>query len=234
MLLLFDVDGTLLVDSDVLHFAAMRAALAEVFARPIGERDGVEKAGRTDFAIARDVAVAHGVSATEFERERSELARAWVAAFLRLRPPDLTDQVPAGMGEALAELESEGDTLTLVTGNLRPIAEAKLTAARLIRHFRPDVGAYGSDEEDRRRLPPLARARRGAPGDPWPRAETVLIGDTPRDIACARADAVRVLAVTTGHFDGGALDHADAVADRPDEVVAVLAAWRRAGQRSSR
>ena len=90
--------------------------------------------------------------------------------------------------------------LALVTGNLEPIARLKLRAAGIVRHFAPGQGGFGSDSEDRSDLPPLARERAAAGngGAPWPREQTVVIGDTPRDIACARADGVHVVAVATG------------------------------------
>ena len=55
------------------------------------------------------------------------------------------------------------------------------------------------------------RPRAGAPAT-WPRERTVVIGDTPRDIACARADGLRVIAVATGPFAAAQLAEADAVA----------------------
>ena len=65
-----------------------------------------------------------------------------------------------------------------------------------------------------------AIARRRA-GD-WPRSRTVVIGDTPRDIACARADDVRVIAVATGPFSVEELAGADAVVDDARAVLGVL------------
>ena len=86
--------------------------------------------------------------------------------------------------------------LSLVTGNLEPIARLKLERAGVGRFFEAGQGGFGSDHEDRGRLPAIARSRASDP--PWPRERTVVIGDTPRDIACARADEVRVAAVATG------------------------------------
>ena len=57
-----------------------------------------------------------------------------------------------------------------------------------------------------------------------PREQTVVIGDTPRDIACARADGVRCIAVTTGPFSAGELGDADAIAEHPDQLRELLAA----------
>ena len=49
-----------------------------------------------------------------------------------------------------------------------------------------------------------------------------MIGDTPRDIACARADDVRVVAVATGPFAVEALADADAVVDDARALLPVL------------
>ena len=73
----------------------------------------------------------------------------------------------------------------------------------------------------REQLPPIARARAGD----WPRERTVVIGDTPRDIACARADGLRVVAVATGPFGVEELADADAVVDSAESVVPVLEDW---------
>ena len=85
----------------------------------------------------------------------------------------------------LEELDArEGVRLAVLTGNLEPIARLKLARAGLGRFFEHGQGGFGSDHEDRTELPAIARARAGG----YPRAQTVVIGDTPRDIACARAD----------------------------------------------
>jgi phosphoglycolate phosphatase-like HAD superfamily hydrolase len=73
----------------------------------------------------------------------------------------------------------------------------------------------------RARLPAIARGRAGE----WPRERTVVIGDTPRDIACARADDVRVIAVATGPFGVEELADADAVVDDARALLPVLSDW---------
>ncbi len=97
-----------------------------------------------------------------------------------------------------------------MTGNYEPIARMKLARAGLASHFSGCPGAYGSDSEDRTSLPPIARRRAGTAAEPYPRAQTIVIGDTPRDIACARADGLRCVAVATGPFGVDQLESADA------------------------
>jgi phosphoglycolate phosphatase-like HAD superfamily hydrolase len=99
----------------------------------------------------------------------------------------------------------------LLTGNLEPIAHLKLMRAGIGRYFPRGAGGFGSDAEDRTDLPAIARRRAGHDGAPHPRDRTIVIGDTPLDIACARADRVRVFAVATGPYEAPDLAAADAV-----------------------
>jgi phosphoglycolate phosphatase len=134
-------------------------------------------------------------------------------AYARLCPPDLSDKVLPGISDLLTWLETRDDvTLSLVTGNYEPVARLKLTRAGLGRHFAAGQGGFGSDSEDRAALPRIARKRAGSQGVSHPRRRTLVIGDTPRDIACARADEIRCLAVTTGPYEAAELSGADGVA----------------------
>jgi len=189
------------------------------------ELDGiqVEAAGRTDAAIARDLLRAAGVGDAAIDAGADEVAAAAVAAYEELCPPDLSAYVAPGVGDALAALSERPDVyrLALVTGNLEPVARRKLASAGIGGYFPAGQGGFGSDAEDRGQLPAVARRRAGA----WPRERTVVIGDTPRDIACARVDGVRVVAVATGPFSAEALADADAVVDGARAVLPVLDDW---------
>jgi phosphoglycolate phosphatase len=181
---------------------------------------GVEAAGRTDGAIVRDMVVAAGVDGSVFDERWSEIQQAAVAAFEELCPGDLSSRVAPGVAELLPRLAARPGEfrLSLVTGNLEPVARLKLARAGLGRYFAPGQGGFGSDHASRAELPPIARERAGG----WPRERTVVIGDTPRDIACARADGVRVVAVATGPFGVEALADADAVVDDARALLPVL------------
>jgi phosphoglycolate phosphatase len=185
----------------------------------------VEVAGRTDPAIARDLLLAAGVPTDSVDAEAAAVLAETVAAFERLVPGDLSAFVAPGVPELLAALAARpGDfVLSLVTGNIEPIAHMKLARAGIGAYFARGQGGFGSDSEDRDRLPAVARARASSP--PWPRERTVVIGDTPRDIACARSDGVRVAAVTTGTFGAAELAEADAVVDDARALLPVLDDW---------
>jgi phosphoglycolate phosphatase-like HAD superfamily hydrolase len=218
LLLLFDIDGTLLQQAAVEHALALREAAGEVHGVSLHDIE-VEVAGRTDPAIARDLLGAVGVT------EVGEWEQAAIAAYARLCPADLSDRVAPGIAELLEVLAGrpEDFRLSLLTGNLEPIARLKLARAGIGHHFEAGQGGFGSDHEDRARLPAIARARASDP--PWARERTVVIGDTPRDIACARADDVRVAAVATGFFSVEQLADADAVVDDARALLPVLTDW---------
>ena len=74
----------------------------------------------------------------------------------------------------------------------------------------------------------MARERAGGATGPYPRKRTVVIGDTPRDIACARADGVHVIGIATGPFGVEALGEADAVVERAAALPAAIDALARA------
>jgi phosphoglycolate phosphatase len=223
LLLLFDIDGTLLQRASAEHARALREAAAEVHGLAGLDRVVVRPAGRTDLSIARELLLAAGVSEAQVDARSDALQAATVAAYERLCPPDLTAKLAPGMPELLAELAGRPQAfrLSLLTGNLEAVARRKLAAAGVADHFAPGQGAFGSDSESRDELPAIARARAGG----WPRARTVVIGDTPRDIACARADGLRVAAVATGPYPVEALADADAVVDGARALRPVLEDW---------
>jgi phosphoglycolate phosphatase len=222
LLLLWDIDGTLLQRASVEHAEAMRRALVNIHGA-LKEDSRVEAAGRTDGAIARDLLVAAGHAPKAIDARADDVIAAACALYDELCPADLSARVAPGVTDVLPRLAARPDDFrfSLVTGNFERIARLKLARAGIGDWFPEGQGAFGSDAEDRELLPPIARARAGD----WPRERTVVIGDTPRDIACARADGLRVVAVATGPFRVEALADADAVADSAEAIVPVLEDW---------
>ena len=157
--------------------------------RPICSRHAVEAAGRTDCAIARDAAARRGVGAGGDRRARpARCCARRSTAYEELCPPDLSARLAPGIVELLDALRRAGRRfrLSLVTGNFEPVARLKLARAGIGDHFPAGQGGFGSDH---RGAPSCRRSPAPGADPPWPRERTVVIGDTPRDIACARADA---------------------------------------------
>jgi phosphoglycolate phosphatase-like HAD superfamily hydrolase len=210
------------------HQAALTHATVEVFglhvepgAEPIAD---VEPWGKTDRQILRDVLAAAGLAApSPDEVERWEDAAC--AEYERLETERDSDPTHGATAAALGGLRDAGHRLALVTGNLEPIARRKLAMRGLDGFFPEGQGGFGSDADLRPELVSIARARAGADGTPHPRAGTLLIGDTPRDVEAALADGVRCLAITGPRFDSAALRAAGASAtiDSIPEVEAALA-----------
>ena len=223
MLLLFDIDGTLLLKASREHAEAMHVALRRVYGMTEPPTRLVEAAGRTDIDIARQIALLGGVPALRFDEGLDDLRAEVAALYAEMVPEDLSDRVAPGIGDLLETLAArEHVLLSLVTGNLEPVARMKLAAAGIGHWFPAGQGGFGSDSEDRTELPAIARARAGAPGPAHPRADTLVIGDTPRDIACARADGVRCVAVAGGPYSPEELADADAVARDARSLLSAL------------
>ena len=215
LLLLFDIDGTLVRRAGAAHAEALTDAVREVHGVDVGRlRSGISPAGRTDGEIARLLLLDAGVSALAIDERAEDVRERCCANYVQLCPPDLSDMLVPGIAELVAWLAGREDvSLSLVTGNFEAVARLKLKRAGIGRHFPSGQGGFGSDSEDRAALPGIARKRAGHDGVSHPRRRTIVIGDTPRDIACARADEVRCFAVTSGPFEAAELGDADGIAE---------------------
>jgi phosphoglycolate phosphatase len=221
LLLLFDIDGTLVQGATAEHSRALRDSALRVHGLASFDPDAqVEAAGRTDEAIIRDLLVASGVDEAAADARWPEVKEAAAHAYAELVPDDLSAHVAPGVAELLPALAARPGEfrLSLVTGNIEPVARLKLERAGLGGWFEEGQGGFGSDHRSRAKLPAIARERAGG----WPRERAVVIGDTPRDIGCARADGVRVVAVATGPYAVEALADADAVVDDARALLPVL------------
>jgi phosphoglycolate phosphatase-like HAD superfamily hydrolase len=224
VLLLVDIDGTLVAGATRAHSEALHAALTEVHGIDSKRATwNLSPAGRTDGEIARAILLGAGVDATQIDERADRVRERCCEIYARMPAADLSHTVLPGVVDVMSWLTTRNDVLLgLVTGNFEPIARLKLRQAGIGQYFPPQQGAFGSDSEDRSALPAIARRRAGRSGVPYPRAETIVVGDTPRDIACARADGVRCIAVATGPFGLEELQDADRVVADADGLRGVL------------
>ncbi|MEI7889069.1 MAG: haloacid dehalogenase-like hydrolase [Actinomycetes bacterium] len=223
LLILWDVDGTLLRGAAEAHGRALEMATADTIGREVPTVQSIDPGGRTDREIVRLLAGEAGVDAEAFGPLADQVITKAVEIYGATVEPDLSHCVLPGVTELVSSLSPRDDlVMGLLTGNIDRVAALKLGAAGISRHFDFEAGAFGSDHEDRAVLPGIARARATRGRAAWPRERTVIIGDTPRDIACARADRVGVIAVATGPHQASSLGEADAVADSAADLLALI------------
>jgi phosphoglycolate phosphatase-like HAD superfamily hydrolase len=225
-LVLWDIDGTLLRARGAGAFC-FRDALAELgHAWP---DDRPDFGGRTDRDIAglllqachpHRLAPAAGATTALMQR---------VEALYAAREADYATRTEAlpNAHRAVSRLADADAVQTVVTGNVASIARRKIAAVGLLDALRLDVGAFGDDHDERHVLVHLALERTTAAGHRVVADRCWIVGDTPRDLAAARAAGVRCALVATGTFDLDELAALDAdlvMADlhAVDELLAAI------------
>lgn len=222
-LVLWDVDHTLISVAG-LSRRLYAAAFAKVTGRTLERL--APMAGRTERAIAAETLTLNGLAASE--SALLELCAALAAEFAASEAQLSEDgRALPGAAAALAALARRpGVVQSVLTGNIESVAVSKLTAFGLAGHIDFTVGAYGMDHADRAHLVRLAQQRAAAGyGHSFSRESTVLVGDTPNDVAAGHLGGARVVAVATGFSDRAALESAgaDVVLDDLTDTAAVLA-----------
>lgn len=194
-ILLFDVDGTLITTG-----GAARRAIVRAFAERYGREDAFDFPfdGMTDRAIVRAAMQRVGIPATEAEIGE------FLAAYLEKLQEELeratSCRLHVGMERAVAEACARSNfAVGLGTGNVREGARLKLERVGFYAPF--SFGGFGCDHEDRAELIRIG-AERGAArlGAPLQDCRVVVIGDTPKDVAAARAIGAESIGVGTGSF----------------------------------
>ena len=195
----FDIDGTL-IDAGGAGGHAMVTTLWEEFGVEV-DTGRVSFAGRTDRFLVNELLGHHGIesSAEIFERFRQPFLEK-----LRDTLPRRDGRVLPGVIHVLEQLSASDQVrLGLITGNLRQASRIKLDHFELSGYFYHDgdpVGGFGDDHAERDDVARGAMAELtellGGP----PQSDVWVVGDTKRDISCARAIGARVLAVGTGSF----------------------------------
>ena len=199
-LVLFDIDGTILLTA-----GAGRRAIVAALAEAVGPTPAFERIrfdGKTDPQIVAEMLEAAGQPEPREPGRVRALCERYVGFLAQeLERPTTRTTVMPGVHALLERLEAEpGVVLGLLTGNLAEGAALKLRSGGIAPE-RFLVGAYGSDAAHRPDLPPIA-ARRAEPifGRVPRGAEVVIIGDTPADVACGAGIEARALAVATGAY----------------------------------
>ena len=212
---LFDIDGTLLVSHGIGREAKRRAML-ECFGRT-GDLDNHVFGGKTDWGILADLLRPHGYTKCDIGREIGKYEAVMARHMREISPAYTAAPVPHAM-ELVHALRERGDALIgLVTGNTSQTAIIKLEMAGFDPGWFP-VGAFGNESPDRADLTRLARQRANDQlGRTLNGREIIVIGDTPADIQAARAIESIAVAVCTGYAERDSL-----IDSEPDFLLADL------------
>jgi phosphoglycolate phosphatase len=216
-LVLFDVDGTLLLTGG----AGMRAfstALKQVFGLSTDFKT-IRPDGKTDPLIARELLAHFGQEKRWTEQSQEELFSTYIRN-LRIEMDKARNNgsihVLPGVRELLEALEAQADfAIGLVTGNLEEGARIKIEMAGLARYFH--FGGYGSDSEDRTTLIKESIRRGTQFVHPAPVESVYVVGDTPLDIIHGHRAGARAIAVASAGYSLGELEPC-----KPDLLVSSL------------
>jgi phosphoglycolate phosphatase len=216
--ILFDIDGTLIKAARRPEYRGrMRGMLEEVFGT-CGRISEVDFGGRTDLSIYREALECEGITAAEIRERLPQMETMMVALIEEMAATGEVYCLCAGVRELLDSLATDSRFVTsLLTGNVERLAEAKLRVSG-IHHYFQSRGAFGSDAEERDHLPAIAAERINERlGLALAPDRFVIVGDTPRDINCARHFGARVVAVASGQHTLEQLE-----AHSPDALLADL------------
>jgi phosphoglycolate phosphatase-like HAD superfamily hydrolase len=202
-LILFDVDGTL-IDSGKAGTRSLNKAFYELF----GIKDAfvpISMAGKTDIEIIKEGLKLHGVP------EKNDNLEMMVKMYLQFLEDEIENprrRIKPGIKKLLGLLSEMGMPLGLLTGNLERGARIKLSPFGLNKYFLD--GAFGSDHEDRNKLLPIAIQKFSKRGFNFSSRECIVIGDTPRDVKCAKIHGAYCIAVVTGPYSKESLLNTEA------------------------
>jgi phosphoglycolate phosphatase-like HAD superfamily hydrolase len=209
---LFDIDGTLLRDPDRIHFDAFASSVKRVTGFEIALA-GVAIHGSTDTAILREAWLQAGIPAQALEEQLTAILDAMGSTVAERRNDMRLVRMP-GVEDVLRHLAARGALLGVATGNLEMIGWIKVEQAGLREWFR--FGGFSDHFPSRPEL--IGNAALKARELAGSAASVCVVGDTPRDIAAARANHLPVIAVATGHYS-----YDELLAHQPEACATSLA-----------
>ncbi len=191
---LFDIDGTLLRAQGGVHNDAFPDSVRDVMGEEIS-LENIVLHGNTDSRILAQAFASAGIARERWEPHRAAI-HARMCSLVEERRHSMQITVMPGIRASLDHLQRCGRVLGAATGNLESIGWTKIELAGLRAYF--TFGGFSDAHEDRAAMvgaaAELARAEAGA------HARICVVGDTPADVAAARANQLPVIAVATGAY----------------------------------
>ncbi len=190
----FDIDGTLLVTRDLVHWNALHQAMLEVYDIDT-TIEGIAYHGKTDVGILRAALNRAGIADAVFEKSLQKTL-AVICREVQAHAEGIQAQVCPAIPEVLTEIQARKKLLGVASGNLESVGWSKLKAARLGDFF--TLGSFCDQQEMRSAIFDQAvnSARRSLGSD----AVVCFVGDTPEDVRAAKSVNAKVVAVCTGIF----------------------------------
>jgi phosphoglycolate phosphatase-like HAD superfamily hydrolase len=190
----FDIDGTLLVTRDLVHWNGLRQAMIEAYGVDT-TIEGIPYHGKTDIGILRAAMERCGITGPAFEAELPT-ALAAICREVSAHSSEIRACACGAIPDLLLELQRSGKLLGIASGNLETVGWHKVTAANLREFF--SFGSFGDRREARFEI--FEHARAEAQRRAGTRARVCFIGDTPEDIRSARKIGAQIIAVASGIF----------------------------------
>ena len=197
--ILFDIDGTLLTVDRKFNRPLIRSILNGLNINyPDMEKEGFS--GRTDHDILSSFLLHHDFDENLYQKLKSE--------YLKKTETEMFSEHVIRhnyVDEAISFFDEQDAYIGLLTGKYPSAAKAKLRVADINYDFK--FGAYGEFDKDRNQLPLIAlrKVEQELGIDPDP-SKFIIIGDTPRDVECAKFAGMKCVAVTTGRFTKSELE----------------------------
>lgn len=196
-LVLFDIDGTILISGGAGRRAFGRALLATFGTE--GEINSYRFDGKTDPQILRDLMLKAGIEPKTIESKAQECYSHYIVYIREEIRNSVNARMVPGVLKLLKILKRDKRiVLGLLTGNIEKGAEEKLKRFKLNKFF--ELGAYGSDHSDRLKLPEIALEKARKSGKNFSAEEICIIGDTEHDIRCAKHIGALSIAVASGNY----------------------------------
>ncbi len=202
-LVLFDIDETL-IDAGRAGTRSLNISFNELFDIEDAFKD-IKMAGMTDIQIMKEALKIHSLSNNNGEVD------ALKSKYLENLSKEINNPwktIKPGVPEILDSLTGTSIAMGLLTGNLEAGANIKLGSFDLMKFF--SEGAFGSDHEDRNSLLPIAIDKFSKIGISTVPEKSVVIGDTPRDVTCAKIHNAHAIGVATGPYSVDDLKEAGA------------------------
>lgn len=212
---LFDIDGILFKTGNNVHSKAFAYAFKTIYGINATKDDAGITEGRVDNQIIFEVLKIHGLSERKI-KGRIKRATEAMAQYFELHKSKANPEVLPGVRKLLQKLKKNKTPIGVLTGNVEKIAWTKLKLSGLKSYF--EFGAFGDKVFKRVDLVEIAKQNaEKVLGRKVETRELFIIGDTPRDIKCARDAGIKVIAVATGIYS-----YEELVKEKPDLLVHTL------------